>query len=106
MKAKITFDGKEYPIKMTMGAMLRYEQETGKKANEVGNGVVENTVLLWCCIKSACAHDKIAFDVSIMDFADNITPDDFRDMTLALSAGSSSDASTEAGEGDGVKNAV
>jgi hypothetical protein len=103
MKAKITFDGKEYPIKMTMGAMLRYEQETGKKANDVGDGVVENTVLLWCCIKSACAHDKVAFDVSLMDFADNITPDDFRDMTLAVSAGSSD---TSAEEGDDAKNAV
>lgn len=104
MKAKITFDGKEYPIKMTMGAMLRYEQETGKKANEVGDGVVENTVLLWCCIKSACAHDKVAFDVSLMDFADNITPDDFRDMTFALSAGSSDVSADE--EGDDAKNAV
>lgn len=103
-KINVTIDGKEYPIKMTMGAMLRFKQETGKEVSEIGDSLTDNATLIWCCIKSACAHDKVKFDISLMDFADSIEVSDVQNIVMALTASSSNNEEGE--EGGGEKNAV
>lgn len=103
-KINVTIDGKEYPIKMTMGAMLRFKQETGKEVSEIGDSLTDNATLIWCCIKSACAHDKVKFDISLMDFADSIEVSDVQNIVMALTASSSNKEKGE--EGGGEKNAV
>ena len=32
---------------------------------------------LFCCVASACKHDGVEFDMSLMDFADSLTPEEF-----------------------------
>lgn len=85
-KVTVTIEGKEYPIKNTMGAMLRFTQETGKEVNEVSTSSSLSAVYAWCCIKSACDHDKVDFDMSLMEFADSISVNEVTDILLALSA--------------------
>ena len=75
-KIEITINGKAYPCRQTMGAMLRFKQETGKEVTELGNSFSDLCVFLWCCIVSACKHDGIEFNLSLMDFADSVSPEE------------------------------
>ena len=74
-KVEITINGKAYPCRQTMGAMLRFKQETGKEATEMVGGFTDLCTYLWCCIVSACKADGIDFDLSLMEFADSVTPE-------------------------------
>ena len=73
-KIEITVNGKAYPCRQTMGAMLRFKRETGKEVTELNGNLSDLCTYLWCCIASACHADGIDFDLSLMDFADNIDP--------------------------------
>jgi len=81
-KVEVTINGVAYPCRPTMGAMLRFEKETGKNVSEVfSEGTTEFSftdicTLMWCCIVSASKHDGIEFNMSLMDFADSITPEE------------------------------
>lgn len=73
---RITIDGKEYPCRITMGAMVRFKNETGKDVSKMDTtDVVELVTFLWCCIASASKADGVEFGMSLMDFADRIAPD-------------------------------
>lgn len=75
-KMTVTINGVEYPCYETMGAMLRFKQETGKEVSEVDISQFSFfCIYLWCCVASACAREKKEFGYSVMDFADNITPE-------------------------------
>jgi len=62
-----------------MGAMLRFKQQMGYEVTAVTKkeSFTDNLTLLWCCVASACAREKIPFDLSLMEMADAITPEDF-----------------------------
>lgn len=93
----IEIEGKKYPCRQTMGAMLRFKQETGKDVSEIGNGFSDLCAYLYCCVASACKHDGIAFEYSLMDFADSLTPQDLEQWTDAISETNEDEA--VAGEG-------
>ncbi len=99
-KNTVTIDGKEYPIKMTMGAMLRFKKETGKEINDGNMGLTDNATLIWCCIKSACAHEKVKFDISLMDFADSIDVNDIEPVVQALYRSAQGDSKEEGASDD------
>lgn len=100
----VTINGTEYPIRMTMGALLRFKQETGKELNEA-NGITDNATLIWCCIKSACKCEGKNFDMSLMDFADNVDGQDIQNIAAVLNSLLSGESQTGEGE-DAEKNAV
>ena len=76
-KVEITINGVVYPCRQTMGAMLRFKQETGKEVTEIDPGSFSDLcTYLWCCVKSASKADGKDFDLSLMDFADSVTPED------------------------------
>ena len=84
-KIEITVNGKHYPCRQTMGAMLRFKQETGREITEIEQGSFSDIcTFLWCCVVSACKHDGIQFDLSLMDFADSINPDDMTAWNEAI----------------------
>lgn len=86
-KIEITINGEAYPCRPTMGAMLRFKEQTGKEITDMDvNSFTELCAYLWCCIKSACAREKRPFDLSLMDFADSIDPDDITAWGQALQA--------------------
>lgn len=75
-KIEITINGKAYPCRQTMGAMLRFKRETGKEVTDIKSDEFSDLVTwLWCCVVSACAHDHIAFDMTLMEFADALDPE-------------------------------
>ena len=88
MKGKITvtIDGKEYPCRPTMGALLRFRRETGKDITQFKMDEFSDVgVYLYCCVASACAADKVDFGMSLMEFADRISPEDMAAWSEKLS---------------------
>ena len=59
-----------------MGAMLRFKNETGREVTDIDGGFSDLCTYLWCCVVSACNKDNMNFDMSLMDFADSINPED------------------------------
>ena len=52
-KIEIMINGKAYPCRQTMGAMLRFKKETGKEVTELGNSLSDMFAYLFCCVASA-----------------------------------------------------
>lgn len=81
-------NGKAYPCRQTMGAMLRFKEATGKEVTEIdGNSFSDMCAYLWCCIVSASKADGKPFEMSLMDFADSISPDDLSEWAQGLNEG-------------------
>lgn len=74
-KIELEINGKKYPCRQTMGAMLLFKQLTNKEVTDIKGDISDMCTLLYCCIKSACRHDNIEFNLELMDFADSITPE-------------------------------
>lgn len=86
-KVSVYINGKEYPCRPTMGAMLRFKKETGKEVTEMQNGSFSDVcAYLYCCVASACAADKVPFKMSLMDFADNLSPEAMNEWANAVQA--------------------
>lgn len=88
-KIEIKINGEAYPCSPTMGAMLRFKRETGKEITEIDPGsFTDLCAYLWCCVMSASKREGKDFDMSLMDFADNITPEDMQAWNLAIAGDS------------------
>lgn len=75
-KNKLKVGGKEYPCRVTMGAMTRFQDETGHDVSLMEKtNVKELCIFIYCCVKSACAADKQPFDMDFQSFADNLEPE-------------------------------
>ena len=75
-KNSIVIDGKKYPCRMTMGAMLEFSLRTGKEVMEIqGTDITSVIVLLYCCLLSSCRADGVdlPFD-NEMAMADRMSP--------------------------------
>lgn len=84
---KITVGGVEYPCRATMGAMLRFKRETGREVTEIDAKSVSDLALwLWCCVVSACSADGVTFELSLMEFADLLSPETLRQWTASHEA--------------------
>lgn len=82
----ITINGKQYPCRVTMGALLRFKRETGKDASELGQTDVADLItLLWCCVASASKADGVEFGLGLMDFADRLEPDTLTGFYTSMS---------------------
>ena len=96
-KIEVVINGKAYPCRQTMGAMLRFKKETGKEVTDIVDSPTDMLAFLYCCTQSACAHDGVAFDMDLMAFADSITPDDLNQWTNAVNG-----ATAQMPDGDAV----
>ena len=86
-KIEIKINGEAYPCRPTMRAMLRFKEQTGKEITELDtNSFTDLCTYLWCCIKSACAREQKQFDLSLIEFADSIDPDDMNAWAAAVQA--------------------
>ena len=93
VKVVVNINGKDYPCRPTMGAMLRFKNETGKEVTEMhAESVSELCTYLYCCVTSACAADKVIFDMALIDFADALSTDDLTAWAQQIQS------ETEAGE--------
>lgn len=99
-KVEITIDGESYPCTPTMGAMVRFEKETGRDISEINPGKVSDLCMyLYCSVAAAANKSGKTFDMSFEDFADRITPDDMAAWNNAIST----DKKTEDESVDGSK---
>jgi hypothetical protein len=88
--------GKEYPFRMTMGALMRFKRETGHDVSRMdATDLTENLVLIWCCILSACVVDNVVFEYSAQELADRLEPQDVAKLVEALSAGTDEKKTTD-----------
>lgn len=86
-RIEITINGEAYPCSPTMGAMLRFKQETGKEITEIDpTSFTELCTYLWCCVVSGAKREGKAFDLSLMDFADSLTPEDMTAWNTEVTA--------------------
>lgn len=75
-KTKIKVGDKEFPCRVTMGAMVRFKNESGKDVSKLEkNNISELVLFVYCCVKSACNADKVEFDYDFQSFADLMEPD-------------------------------
>lgn len=74
-RIEITIDGEAFPCYQTAGAMLRFKDLTGKEVSEIKARDISDLVkFIWCCVVSACAREKVTFPLTLMEFADAVTP--------------------------------
>lgn len=93
---RISVKDKEYPCYVTMGALLRFKDVTGKELSEVSQtGLSDMLTLLWCCCQSACRREGMDFDLSLADFADNILPDELLSWSNSMASGTDGSSSEE-----------
>lgn len=85
-KIEININGKAFPCRPTMGAMLRFKNETGREVTDIDGDFSDLCIYLWCCVVSASKKDNIPFDMPLMDFADNIEPEDMNAWSQAIQA--------------------
>lgn len=75
-KTKIKVGDKEFHCRVTMGAMVRFKNESGKDVSKLEKTNISELVLfVYCCVKSACNADKVEFDYDFQSFADLMEPD-------------------------------
>ena len=92
---KVKINGKEYPARVTMGALLRFKRETGKDVSEVkSSDVADAVILLWCSVVSACKADGVTFDLSLDEFADALDPDTLQILNDEMEGGTADQKKT------------
>lgn len=68
-----------------MGAMLRFKELTGHEVSEIQQQSVSDLVTyLYCCTTSACRRNGVKFSMSLMEFADSLSPDELNAWTQSL----------------------
>lgn len=84
-KVEVIVNGEAFPCRTTMGAMLRFKRETGKEVTDITDWTFTDLcTFLWCCVASASKHDGKRFDMSLMDFADSLTPDELEAWAASI----------------------
>lgn len=97
-RIEITINETAYPCSPTMGAMLRFKQETGREITEIDpTSFTDLCTYLWCCVSSAAKREGKDFNLSLMEFADNIAPEDMTEWNLAI-AQEQTDSADEKGD--------
>lgn len=75
----ITIGGRSLPMRVTMGAMLRFKRTTGHDVKEMRSDDIEEVItFLWCCVVSACHADGVDDIPDLETFADLLGPDDLQ----------------------------
>lgn len=84
-KVEIIINGEAYPCRATLGAMLRFKQETGREVTEIdASSVSDLCAYLWCCVVSASKASGKDFKMSLMDFADSVKFDDVAEWAESI----------------------
>lgn len=86
---EVIVNGIAYPCRPTIGAMLRFSQETGREVAEIKiDSPTDLCTYLWCYVVSGAKRGGKTFDMSLMDFADSISQEDMELWSKAVSADS------------------
>mgnify|MGYP003372087118 CR=1 FL=1 len=72
----INVAGGEYPCYVTMGAMMRFKDCTGREVTTIKDSVSDLCTYMFCCVQSACARENVEFKLNLTEFADSLDPQD------------------------------
>lgn len=98
-RIEISVNGTAYPCSPTMGAMLRFKKETGKEITDIDpSNFTDLCTFLWCCVVSASKREGIEFNMSLLDFADNLNPEDMEAWTEVVTKEQPSDETANSDE--------
>lgn len=76
---KVDVGGKEYPCRVTMGALVWFKRESGHDVSKMSQeDVSELALFLWCCVKSASNADGVEFPLDFQTFADHLDAEDLQ----------------------------
>ena len=90
--ATLNVGGRKLPCRVTMGAMVRFKRATGHDASRLDTSDMEEMVtFVHCCVASACAAEKVSFDMPMEEFADNLEPDALNEFYGSMEASKSDD---------------
>lgn len=85
---EIEINGRTYPCRVTMGAMLRFKRMTGGDIAQVeSTDMVGLITFLYCCVASACNADGVEFGLDLDTFADSLTAEDVNRFYTEQEAG-------------------
>lgn len=69
----ISINDVKYPCLMTIGAMVRFKDMTGKDVQEMDTtSILELAQFIYCCVVSACRRAHQDFDMDFETFIDCI----------------------------------
>lgn len=77
-KKSFLFEGKEYPARITMGALRAFRKETGNDFLKIQDKLTGEDlgVMLWAAISRQSKVEGVPFEMSLDDFLDRVTPDE------------------------------
>ncbi len=95
-RVEIFINGEAYPCSPTMGAMLRFKEETGREVTEIRtDSPTDLCTYMYCCVASASKREGRPLSMSLMDFADNITAEDMAGWSQSIMSEQPEDQVTE-----------
>ena len=93
----IEVGGKQWPCRLTMGAMLLFKRNMQKDASQInGDDMEELLMFMWCCIVSASRADGLEFDLPFDLFCDMVTPADMARWSEAINQAGEDEKKKEA----------
>ena len=100
---KIKIQGTEYPVRLTIGAMVQYKRETGEDFSQFkGDDMEKLGIVVFHAIRSACKAEGTSFPYnSPEEIIDHI---DMEQAVSLLGVGASTDTGTEAKKTDGWRD--
>lgn len=93
---QISIGKKVYSCEQTMGALFRFKQETGREITEIDTqSITDVCTFLWCCVVSAAKRDGKEFNMSLMEFADSVSPEDMMKWVTEMQGDGADDAQSK-----------
>ena len=92
MMTSISLQGRKYPVRMVMGALLDYKRETGEDVSQMDTADLECLLrLMFCCVRAACRADGVDFTMDFAQFCDSVTPADLEAWNRSAAEGPEAD---------------
>lgn len=85
MNIKIKVNGRSLPAYETLGAAIRFKDETGRDLSRIDlTSISDIAVLLWARVAGACARERIEFSMTVREFADAVDMKSLAEWSEAL----------------------
>lgn len=82
----VLLNKKSYPVAVTMGALLEFQELTGSDLGQIGTADYKQLITyFYCVVKSACRRDKLEFPFEdVQAFADALDMAEFSAWSQAI----------------------
>jgi peroxiredoxin family protein len=72
----IKINKKEYPIRVTMWALLTFKRDKGKPVTDLKQDDLEEMLYYsWLCVRGACMQDAVTFDMDFEEYVKQVEGD-------------------------------